>query len=247
MEVLLEAKGTDPNARLELTTTKNGVIWFDQVSLMPLDTFKGHGFRNDLFDMLKQLKPGFLRFPGGCFVEGDWLRNAFRWKETIGPWEERPGHFGDVWNYWTDDGLGHLEYLQLAEDLGALPVWVFNNGMAITYCMVSFNLRLNMNEILDGLEFARGDPNSTWGSVRAALGHPEPFDLRYVAIGNEDCSKSKYQGNYLKFHAAIKQTYPDINIISNCDGSSQPLNHPADLYDFHVSCSMPFLEHISNS
>nr|GMD43060.1 alpha-L-arabinofuranosidase 1-like [Ipomoea batatas] len=241
MEVLLKAKGTDPNARLELTTTKNGVIWFDQVSLMPLDTFKGHGFRNDLFDMLKQLKPGFLRFPGGCFVEGEWLMNAFRWKETIGPWEERPGHFGDVWKYWSDDGLGHLEYLQLAEDLGALPVWVFNNGISHNDQVDTSAILPFVHEILDGLEFARGDPNSTWGSVRAALGHPEPFDLRYVAIGNEDCSKSKYQGNYLKFHAAIKQAYPDINIISNCDGSSQPLNHPADLYDFHIYSSASYV------
>ncbi|KAK6120424.1 hypothetical protein DH2020_045838 [Rehmannia glutinosa] len=116
-EVTLQAKGTDAKSRLQLTTTKKGVIWFDQVSLMPTDTYKGHGFRKDLFEMMKNLRPGFIRFPGGCFVEGEWLRNAFRWKETIGPWEERPGHFGDVWHYWTDDGLGHLEFLQLAEDL----------------------------------------------------------------------------------------------------------------------------------
>ncbi|CAH9069033.1 unnamed protein product [Cuscuta epithymum] len=237
IEVVLVAKGTDHNSRLELTTTKSGVIWFDQVSLMPLDTYKGHGFRNDLFGMIKYLKPGFLRFPGGCFVEGEWLRNAFRWKETIGPWEERSGHFGDVWHYWTDDGLGHLEFLQLAEDLGALPVWVFNNGISHNDQVDTSSILPFVQEILDGIEFARGGPTSTWGSVRAALGHPEPFDLRYVAIGNEDCWKSKYRGNYLKFYSAIKQAYPDINIISNCDASSQPLNHPADLYDYHIYSS----------
>ncbi|KAK1354973.1 hypothetical protein POM88_048229 [Heracleum sosnowskyi] len=80
--------------------------------------------------MVADMKPGFIRFPGGCFVEGEWLRNAFRWKETVGPWEERPGHFGDVWNYWTDDGLGHFEFFQMAEDLGAVPIWVFNNGIS---------------------------------------------------------------------------------------------------------------------
>jgi len=80
--------------------------------------------------MLLDLKPRFLRFPGCCFVEGEWLGNAFRWRESIGPWEERPGHFGDVWHYWTDDGLGYYEYLQLSEDLGAAPVWVFNNGIS---------------------------------------------------------------------------------------------------------------------
>ncbi|KAM5550572.1 hypothetical protein ABKV19_027618 [Rosa sericea] len=203
-KVLLEAKGTNPSSRLQLTTTTKGLIWFDQVSVMPLDTYKGHGFRKDLVDMLADLKPQFIRFPGGCFVEGEWLRNAFRWKETIGPWEERPGHFGDVWMYWTDDGLGYFEFLQ---------------------------------EALDGIEFARGDSDSTWGSLRAAMGHPEPFDLRYVAVGNEDCGKKNYRGNYLKFYSAIKRAYPDIQIISNCDGSSQPLDHPADLYDFHVYTS----------
>ncbi|KAK3011606.1 hypothetical protein RJ639_011013 [Escallonia herrerae] len=237
VEALLDAKRTNHNSRLQLTTTRKGVIWFDQVSLMPLDTYKGHGFRNDLFKMLADLKPGFLRFPGGCFVEGDWLRNAFRWKETIGPWEERPGHFGDVWNYWTDDGLGHFEFLQLAEDLGAEPIWVFNNGISHNDEVDSSNILPFVQEILDGIEFARGDPDSTWGSVRAAMGHPEPFGLRYVAIGNEDCGKPNYLGNYLKFYSAIRRAYPDIKIISNCDGSSHPLDHPADFYEYHAFVS----------
>ncbi|XP_057786636.1 alpha-L-arabinofuranosidase 1-like [Salvia miltiorrhiza] len=234
MEATLQAKGSDAKARLQLTTTKKGVIWFDQVSLMPTDTYKGHGFRNDLFAMLKDLKPGFMRFPGGCFVEGDWLRNAFRWKETIGPWEERPGHFGDVWHYWTDDGLGHFEFLQLAEDLGTSPIWVFNNGVSHNDEVETSSVSPFIKEILDGLEFARGDAHSKWGSVRAALGHPEPFDLKYVAVGNEDCGKKYYLGNYLRFYDAIKRAYPDIKIISNCDGSSKPLDHPADFYDYHV-------------
>ncbi|XP_057461130.1 alpha-L-arabinofuranosidase 1-like isoform X2 [Actinidia eriantha] len=233
-EVLLEAKETNHNARLQLTTSKKGVIWFDQVSAMPLDTYKGHGFRNDLVGMLRDLKPQFIRFPGGCFVEGEWLRNAFRWKETIGPWEERPGHFGDVWKYWTDDGLGYFEFLQLAEDLGSSPVWVFNNGISHNDQVASAIIAPFLQEILDSIEFARGDSNSTWGSVRAAMGHPEPFHLRYVAVGNEDCGKKNYRGNYLKFYYAIKQAYPDIKIISNCDGSTRQLDHPADYYDYHI-------------
>ncbi|CAK7340311.1 unnamed protein product [Dovyalis caffra] len=230
-EVLLEAKGTNPNSRLQLTTSRKGVIWFDQVSAMPLDTYKGHGFRNELIEMLADIKPQFLRFPGGCFVEGEWLRNAFRWKESIGPWEERPGHFGDVWMYWTDDGLGYFEFLQLSEDLGARPIWVFNNGTFMPFISGHF---LVYPEALDGLEFARGDSDSKWGSVRAAMGHPEPFDLKYVAVGNEDCWKKNYRGNYLKFYDGIKSAYPDIKIISNCDGSSYSLDHPADYYDFHI-------------
>ncbi|KAG6411754.1 hypothetical protein SASPL_129838 [Salvia splendens] len=237
MEATLQVKGSDAKARLQLTTTRKGVIWFDQVSLMPTDTYKGHGFRNDLFAMLKDLKPGFMRFPGGCFVEGDWLRNAFRWKETIGPWEERPGHFGDVWHYWTDDGFGHFEFLQLAEDLGTAPIWVFNNGVSHNDEVETSSVLPFIQEILDGLEFARGDAHSKWGSVRAALGHPEPFDLKYVAVGNEDCGKKYYLGNYLRFYNAIKRAYPDIKIISNCDGSSKPLDHPADFYDYHIYSS----------
>ncbi|PWZ32930.1 Alpha-L-arabinofuranosidase 1 [Zea mays] len=191
VEQKLVAKGTNRTSRLQITTNKKGVVWLDQ----------GHGFRTELISMLLDLKPRFLRFPGGCFVEGDWLRNAFRWRESIGPWEERPGHFGDVWHYWTDDGLGYYEFLQ---------------------------------DVLDSLEFARGSADSTWGSVRAAMGHPEPFLVKHVAIGNEDCGKKFYRGNYLKFYNAIREAYPDIQMISNCDGSSRPLDHPADLYDFHV-------------
>ncbi|XP_073044256.1 alpha-L-arabinofuranosidase 1-like isoform X1 [Primulina eburnea] len=234
IEALMQAKGTDASSRLQLTTTRKGVVWFDQVSLMPVDTHKGHGFRNDLFKMLKDLSPGFIRFPGGCFVEGDWLRNAFRWKETVGPWEERAGHFGDVWNYWTDDGLGHFEFLQLAEDLGALPIWVFNNGISHNDHVDPSAILPFVQEILDGIEFARGSPQSKWGSVRASMGHPEPFDLRYVAVGNEDCQRQDYLGSYLKFYDAIRHAYPDIKIISNCDGSSKLLDHPAHYYDYHI-------------
>ncbi|KAF5475676.1 hypothetical protein F2P56_007456 [Juglans regia] len=233
MEVLLEANATNPNARLQLTTTRKGVIWFDQVSAMPNDTYKGHGFRSELAEMLADLKPKFIRFPGGCFVQGGRLKNAFRWKSTIGPWEERPGHFGDVWMYWTDDGLGYFEFLQLTEDLGALPVWVFNIGISLNDQVSTSNIRPFVQEALDSIEFARGDPNSTWGSMRAAIGHPEPFDLRHFALGNEDCGNKNYQGNYLKFYDAIKKAYPDIKIITTCDRFSQKLDH-ADLYDYHV-------------
>ncbi|KAK3119661.1 hypothetical protein QOZ80_9AG0673490 [Eleusine coracana subsp. coracana] len=237
VEVQLLAQGTCRTSRLDLTTSKRGVIWFDQVSLMPSDTYKGHGFRKELIHMLLDLKPRFLRFPGGCFVEGNRLRNAFRWKETIGPWEERPGHYGDVWNYWTDDGLGFYEFLQLAEDLGAAPIWVFNAGISHEEGVDTTSIAPFVKDVLDSLEFARGDDKSTWGSVRAAMGHPKRFPLKYVAIGNEDCPKEFYQGNYIKFYNAIREAYPDIQIISNCDDSSMPLEHPADLYDFHIYTS----------
>ncbi|XXG41149.1 hypothetical protein AAC387_Pa01g1679 [Persea americana] len=237
VELMLEAKGTDHKSRLQLTTMRKGVIWFDQVSAMPSDTYNGHGFRKELVSMLADLKPRFIRFPGGCFVEGEWLRNAFRWRETIGPWEERPGHFGDVWKYWTDDGLGYFEFLQLAEDLGALPIWVINNGVSHNDQVHPSTVLPFVQDILDSIEFARGGADSKWGSVRAEMGHPEPFQLTHIAIGNEDCGKKHYLGNYLKFYYAIRDAYPDIKIISNCDGSSRQLDHPADLYDFHIYTS----------
>ncbi|WJX25506.1 aspartate-semialdehyde dehydrogenase-like protein [Trifolium repens] len=236
VEHMFEAYATNHNSSLQITTTGKGVVWLDQISAMPLDTYKGHGFRNDLFQMVEELKPRIFRFPGGCYVEGNVIKNAFRWKQTIGPWENRPGHYGDVWGYWTDDGFGYFEGLQLAEDLNALPIWVFNNGISIYEQVNTSDILPFVQEVLDGIEFARGSPTSKWGSIRASMGHPKPFDLRYVAVGNEECErdlKAIYLENYPKFYDAIKQAYPDIQIISNCDASGQPLNHHADLYDYH--------------
>ncbi|ESW34006.1 hypothetical protein PHAVU_001G116200 [Phaseolus vulgaris] len=234
VETIVEAKDTNHYSSLQITTTSEGRFLLDQVSAMPLDTHMGHGFRKDLFQMVADLKPKFLRFPGGTYVEGDHLQNRYQWKDTIGPWEERPAHFNDIWNYWSDDGIGYFEYLQLAEDLGALPIWVFNAGISVHEEINASALAPYVQDALDGIEFARGSPKSKWGSVRAAMGHPKPFDLRYVAVGNEDCWHFNYQGNYLKFYEAIRSATPDIQIISNCDASSAPLKHPADLYDFHI-------------
>lgn len=233
VETIVEAKATNHISSLQITTTKEGSYLLDQVSAMPLDTYKGHGFRKDLFQMVANLKPKFLRFPGGCYVQGNYLKNRFRWKDTIGSWEERPGHLG-FWGYWTDDGFGYFEYLQLAEDLGTIPIWVFNAGMSTKEEIKTSSVAPYVQEALDGIEFARGSPTSKWGSVRAAMGHPKPFDLPYVAVGNEDCWHFDYQGKYLKFHDAIRNAYPDIKIISNCDASDRPLNHPADLFDYHI-------------
>ncbi|WOL16373.1 alpha-L-arabinofuranosidase 1 [Canna indica] len=237
VELLVKSSGTITNARFQLVTNKKGVIWLDQVSVMPVDTYKEHGFRNELVYMLADLKPRFLRFPGGSYAEGQWLMNAFRWRETIGPWEERSGHFNDVWKYWVDNGLGFYEYLQLAEDLGALPLWVINAGISHNDQVNPRSILPFVKDTLDAIEFARGDNQSTWGSVRAAMGHPDPFQLNYIAIGNQDCSMRNYKGNYLKFYDAIKGAYPDIKIITNCDGSSGTLDHPADLYDYHAYSS----------
>lgn len=232
--IVLTAKSTDHYARLSLTTGTKGEYWIDQVSAMPTDTFKGHGFRKELATMIADLKPGFLRFPGGCYVEGVRLANAFRWRDSVGDYENRPGHYGDVWNYWSDDGFGYFEGLQLAEDIGAAPIWVFNNGISHWESVPTAEIGPWVQDVLEGIEFARGPVNSTWGAVRAQMGHPDPFPLLYVAVGNEDCEKPYYRGNYMEFYKAIKLMYPDIELISNCDGSRGPLDHPADLYDYHI-------------
>ncbi|KAF0909703.1 hypothetical protein E2562_000040 [Oryza meyeriana var. granulata] len=237
VEFDLQSSERNTNSRLQLTTTKNGIIWFDQVSVMPSDTYMGHGFREDLASMLANLRPRFLKFPGGNYVMGNYLLNAFRWSETVGPWEERPGHFNDVWDYWTDDGLGFFEFLQLAEDLGACPVWVINDGASLNEQIPSATIAAFLKDVVNGIEFARGDPETTWGSVRAAMGHPEPFPLYYISIGNQECSKPYYKEKYVKFYSAIKASYPDIKIISSCDISSISPVNPADLYDVHVYTS----------
>ncbi|XP_074296952.1 alpha-L-arabinofuranosidase 1-like [Silene latifolia] len=250
MEVVLTPKSSNSNSRLQFTTNQKGFLWFDQISAMPADTYKGHGFRIDVFQMIADLRPAFMRFPGGTFVEGVKLSNSFQWKKTVGPWEERPGHFGDVWNYWTDDGLGFFEQLLLAEDLHSEPVWVVNCGISRQEHANNSDIQQYVRDMLDGIEFARGDASSAWGSVRARMGHPQPFQLRYVAIGNEDCDFPFYRGNYLKFYKALKQAYPDIQAISNCDGRTRLLDHPADLFDYHIytsPSSMFSLQHAFDS
>jgi len=187
--------------------------------------------------MLADLKPQFLKFPGGNYAMGNYLRNAFQWGDTVGPWEERPGHFNDAWGYWTDDGLGFFEFLQLAEDLGASPVWVVNDGASANEEVSTARIASLVKDVVDGIEFARGGPKTTWGSVRAAMGHPQPFKLDYVAIGNQECWMLYYRGNYQKFYSAIKASYPDINIVSSCDKSTISPSNPADLYDVHVYAS----------
>ncbi|XP_006658156.1 alpha-L-arabinofuranosidase 1-like [Oryza brachyantha] len=237
IEFHLKSSQTNTNSRLQLTTSKSGVIWLDQVSVMPLDTYMGHGFRKDLASMLANLNPQFLKFPGGNYAMGNYLRNAFRWSETVGPWEERPGHFNDAWGYWTDDGLGFFEFLQLAEDLGASPVWVVNDGASQNEEVSTATIASLVKDVVDGIEFARGGPETTWGSVRTAMGHPKPFNLDYVSIGNQECWMLYYRGNYQKFYSAIKAAYPDINIISSCDKSTISPSNSADLYDVHVYTS----------
>jgi alpha-L-arabinofuranosidase len=224
-EALFIAPRATVNARLSLLATTSGAVDVDMVSLFPEKTFKGrrNGLRADLAQALADLKPGFLRFPGGCIVEGKDYANAYRWKETIGDIAERKQN----WNVWQDRqspqysqtyGLGFFEYFQLCEDLGAEPVPVLNCGMT---CQARQGRPVPLDEIgpwvqdaLDLIEFANGPASSEWGGRRAALGHPDPFGLTVLAVGNEQWQQG-YFDRYDVFYRAIKAKHPEIRLISS--------------------------------
>jgi len=209
----LRSTGTDPKARLVISTDKPGAFWLDMVSLFPKDTWKGHGLRPDLCEMLVGLKPAFVRFPGGCWVEGDSMELAYRWKQTIGDISERRTQH-NIWNYEATHGLGFHEYLQMSEDLGAEPLFVINCGMAHRDVVPMDKMQEFVQDALDAIEYCNGSADGTWGSLRAKNGHPKPFNLKYMEIGNENGGPN-YQERYALFHDAIKAKYPDITLVAN--------------------------------
>jgi alpha-L-arabinofuranosidase len=196
-----------------------GTISFDFVSLFPAKTFKNrrNGLRQDLAQYLADLKPAFVRWPGGCFVEGINVESAPNWKNSIGPLENRPGTFS-VWGYWSSDGFGYHEYLQFCEDINSDALYVFNAGVACEFRSGTFikdeDLQPVIDDVLDAIEYAVGPVTSKWGKVRAANGHPKPFPLKYIEVGNEQHGPW-YAKRYNRFHDAIKKKYPDIKIISS--------------------------------
>jgi alpha-L-arabinofuranosidase len=229
-----ESSGAEPKARLALVATAPGTIWLDTVSLFPARTWKGrsNGMRQDLAQMLADLKPAFMRFPGGCYVEGgDYLRNAFRWKTTVQDIAQRPGHLNDTWAYYSTDGLGFHEYLQLAEDLGAEPLFTVNVGMAHRESEPMERMNMWVQDALDAIEYANGPVTIKWGALRAKNGHPKPFNLKYMEIGNENGGPN-YEARYPLFYKAIKAKYPNMILISNTLVKS-----PMDIVDNHIYSS----------
>ncbi len=218
LDCTLKSNATDPKARLVICAPSTGTIWLDMVSLFPQKTWKNRpgGLRPDLAQMLADIQPGFLRFPGGCVVEGITLDNRVKWKETIGPLATRPGHW-IRWGYRTTDGLGYHEFLQMAEDFGCPAMFVCNVGMSCQFCegeeATHDELDAYIQDTLDAIEYALGTVDSTWGAKRAENGHPEPFNLKYVEIGNENFGAT-YEKHYRPFFEAIKQRYPQITTIA---------------------------------
>ncbi len=230
----LTAEAAEKHARLVLSVERPGTLWLDVVSLFPQKTWKHrpNGLRPDLAEMLAALKPAFVRFPGGCFVEGFTLDTAWRWKATVGDIAERPGHW-NMWGYRSTGGLGYHELLQMCEDLAAEPLLVVNCGMSCQprLCELAPMETLDgwIADALDAIEYANGPVGSRWGGLRAAAGHPLPFNLKYLEIGNEN-SGPAYAQRYVRFYQAIKAKYPAMQLIANCHLNDQPMDIRDDHY-----------------
>ncbi|HKO79374.1 MAG TPA: alpha-L-arabinofuranosidase C-terminal domain-containing protein, partial [Chitinophagaceae bacterium] len=223
------ATATEPKAKLNIWFEGTGTIDLDMISLFPEDTWKKRpgGMRADMIQLLADMKPGFIRFPGGCIVEGYDLSQRYQWKKTIGPVEERQLII-NRWNfefahrpapdYFQTFGLGFFEYFQLAEDIGAEPLPILNCGMACQFNtaeLVPINqLDLYVQDALDLIEFANGDINTQWGKIRASMGHPAPFNLKMIGIGNENWGP-QYIERLKIFQKAIKEKYPDIKLVTS--------------------------------
>lgn len=203
---------------LQLSLGHPGKVWFSLVSLFP-PTYKNrdNGNRADLMELMAGLHPKFLRMPGGNYLEGDTLEERFDWKATIGPLVDRPTH-RSPWNYQSSDGMGLLEFLEWTEDLKIEPVLAVYAGYSLKGAHVppGPGLAPYVTDALDEIEFVTGDTATKWGAVRAKLGHPAPFPLSYVEIGNEDFfdKSGSYEGRYAQFYKAIKAKYPDLQLIA---------------------------------
>ncbi len=227
--VSFRATATHPKARLNIWFEGKGEIDLDMISLFPEDTWKGRpgGLRADMVQILADMKPGFLRFPGGCIVEGYDLSQRFQWKKTVGPIEERQMVI-NRWNfefrhrptpdYFQTFGLGFFEYFQLAEDIGAEPLPILNCGMACQFNTAEAvpldQLDPYIQDALDLIEFANGAITTTWGKLRADMGHPEPFNLHMLGVGNENWGP-QYVERLAVFQKAIKEKYPNIAIVAS--------------------------------
>jgi alpha-L-arabinofuranosidase len=210
---------TDNMGRLSLTINQADTLWLDAVSMFPEKTYnhRKNGLRTDIMEKLTALKPAFIRFPGGAIVGGMNLDNRIQWKKSIGNIVQRKGTM-NLWGYYTSNGLGYHEYLQMCEDLDADALWVCNPGFSDNYRKAEYckpeEVKLFVQEALDALEYALGPVTSEWGAKRAANGHPEPFPLKYIEIGNE-ATGDIYSTNYKQFYDAIRPKYPQVKIICN--------------------------------
>ena len=228
------------NACLQILVLNTGDLDIDQVSLMPQDTYKGHGLRKDLAQALADLQPKFMRFPGGCVVHGggDGFWNTYRWKTTIGPKETRRG-LKNTWGYHQSMGLGYYEYFQFCEDLGMEPVPILPCGVSCQGTNGGWNMWptqaqdvVPMSEMdewvaeaIDLIEWANGDPaTNKWAKMRADAGHPKPFNLKYLGIGNEEKISPEFCERFKYLYKKVTEKYPNIVIVGTAGPGSHPEN-----------------------
>jgi len=242
-EVRLTAEGSEASGRLALRFDTPGRVWLDMVSLFPEKTFKNrpNGARPDLAQVIADMKPGFIRGPGGCFAEGITVESRPQWKRSLGPIEQRPGTYSP-WGYWSTDGFGYHEFLQFAEDVGADALWVVNVGVSCSFRSGTFlddaEVPALIEDTLDAIEYAIGPVSSTWGAMRAKHGHPAPFPLKYIEIGNEQ-QGARYGQRVAQFYKAIKARYPQMPVvlsswIAGLDRRAIDAVGPIDIIDEHA-------------
>ena len=237
-ETVLTPDSTCQKAALQVLVLNTGTVDVDMLSLMPEDTYKGHGLRKDLAQALADLQPKFLRFPGGCVVHGggDGFWNTYRWKTTIGPKEQRK-QLKNTWGYHQSMGLGYYEYFQFCEDLGMEPLPILPAGVSCQGANGGWNMWPTqaqdacpmsemdewVSEALDLIEWANGDPaTSKWAKLRAEQGHPAPFGLKYLGIGNEEKISPEFAERFKYIYERVREAYPDIVIV----GTAGPGSHP---------------------
>ncbi len=229
---------TVTNAVLQILVLDKGALDIDMVSLMPGTTFKGHGMRADLAQALADLHPKFMRFPGGCVVHGggDGFWNTYRWKTTVGPKEQRRG-LKNTWGYHQSMGLGYFEYFQFCEDLGMEPVPILPCGVSCQGTNGGWGMKDQaqdwvpmdqmdewVDDALDLIEWANGDVNTRWGRVRAEAGHPEPFNLKYLGLGNEERISPEFIERFKYIYKRVREKHPEIVIVGTAGPGSHPEN-----------------------
>lgn len=235
---VLTASEDCTNAILQILVLNTGILDIDMVSLMPQDTYKGHGLRKDLAQALADLNPKFMRFPGGCVVHGggDGFWDTYRWKTTIGPKEQRRG-LKNTWGYHQSMGLGYYEYFQFCEDLGMAPLPILPCGVSCQGSNGGWGMKEQAQDVvpmsemdewvqdaLDLIEWANGDATTKWGRVRAEQGHPKPFGLKYLGLGNEERISPEFCERFSYMYKKIMEAHPEIVII----GTAGPGSHPGN-------------------
>ncbi|HLP16226.1 MAG TPA: alpha-L-arabinofuranosidase C-terminal domain-containing protein, partial [Bacteroidota bacterium] len=234
----LTATESSDSASLVVLAVTKGKLALDEISLFPEKTFKNrkNGLRSDLAQMIAEMKPKFIRFPGGCLAHGDGLGNMYRWKNTIGPIEQRKQQ-RNIWQYHQTTGLGFFEYFQFCEDIGAKPLPVlpaavccqnsggtWRIGGTGQQALPMSQMNKYIQDVLDLIEWANGPATSTWGKKRAEAGHPAPFKLEYLGIGNEDKITPEFTERFTKIYQAVRAKHPEISII----GTAGPFHSGED-------------------